>query len=71
MLADPQFSDYKSSRVEKNRRRANELYRKAMHINIERMAEDGDKCACTCLGEMYYYGNGVDQNYSRAMTWYR
>ena len=44
---------------------------KAMDINIARMAEDGDKYACTCLGEMYYYGNGVDQNYSRAMKWYR
>ena len=47
------------------------MYRKAVDINIERMAEDGDKYACTCLGEMYYYGNGVDQNYSRAMKWYR
>ena len=42
-----------------------------MDINIARMAEDGDKYACTCLGEMYYFGNGVDQKYSRAMKWYR
>ena len=47
------------------------MYRKAVDLNIERMAEDGDKYACTYIGWLYNYGNGVDQSYSRAMKWYR
>ena len=70
-FADPRLTRYKSRRVEKNERRANELYRKAMDINIERMAEDGNQYACVCLGVMYHYGIGVDLNYSTAVEWYR
>ncbi len=70
-LADPDLPGYKSSRVEKNESRANELYRMAVDLNIERMAEDGDKYACSCLAAMYYIGGGVDENRSKAMKWYR
>jgi len=71
MLADPQLPGYKSSRVEKNQWRANELYRKAVDLNIEQMAEDGDTYACSCLGDMYYYGGDIEQSYPTAVKWYR
>ena len=70
-FADPRLWGYKSSRVVKNERRANELYRKAVDINIEQMVEDGDQYACACLGWMYENGKGVDQNDSTAVEWYR
>ncbi len=71
-FADPLLSFCKSTRVEFNRSRANEFYLKALDLNIEGMAEDGDQYACTCLGEMYRYGErGVDNNYSKAVEWYR
>ena len=60
-FADPGLWVYNCSRVDKNESRANEFYRKALELDIEEMAEAGDKYACTCLGEMYRYGNGVDQ----------
>jgi len=69
-FADPGFSFYKSSRVEKNQNRAKAFYRKAVDLDIEEMAEAGDKYACTCLGEMYRIGHGVDQDYLRAVEWY-
>ena len=30
------------------------LYEMAVELNIEGMAKDGDRYACTCLGEMYH-----------------
>ena len=71
-LADPHSLPYYiSTRVEKNERRANDLYRRAVDLNIERMAEDGDKYAIACLGWMYQFGSGVDKNCSIAIKWYR
>ncbi len=40
-------------------------------LNIEGMAEDGDKYACACLGWMYGHGRGVDKNHSTGVEWYR
>jgi len=65
--ADPRLSDYISRRVEKNRRRVNELYRKAVDLNIEQMEEDGDQYARARFGWMYSMGLGVDENYSTAV----
>ncbi len=70
-FADPRLSICKSSRVEKNKTRANEFYRQAVELDIEGMAEGGDKYAQVCLGWMYRYGKGVDLNDSRAVEWYR
>ena len=58
MLAEPPRPYYKSSRVEKNKSRVNELYRKAADLNIERMAENCDRYACTYLAAMYNIGGG-------------
>ena len=69
-FADPE-SRYESFCVEENESKANEFYQMAVDLDIERMAEDGDKYAQTCLGQMYRYGRGVDQNYLSAVKWYR
>mmetsp|Transcript_6747 Transcript_6747/g.8803 ORF Transcript_6747/g.8803 Transcript_6747/m.8803 type:complete len:168 (+) Transcript_6747:89-592(+) len=69
--ARPWFSSYKSSRVEKNQNRAIAFYRKALDLDIEGMAEAGDKYAQACLGEMYQCEDGVNMNYSTAVKWYR
>ena len=63
-LADPGLRYFKSSRVEKNESRAKALYRRAVDLDIEGMAEAGDQYACTCLGEMYHWGWGVCSNES-------
>ena len=70
-VVDPVISFSKSSRVEKSKSRAKALYRRAVDLDIEGMAEAGDRFACTCLGEMYEDGQGVDQNYSTAVKWFR
>ena len=62
---------YESFWVEENERGANEFYRMAVDLDIERMAEDGDKYAQTCLGQMHRYGRGVEQNDSSAVKWFR
>ena len=36
-----------------------------------RAADQGDDLAPDLLGDMYYYGEGVPQNYVEAATWYR
>jgi len=69
-FADPKWLCYKTSRVGKNKSRANAFYRKAVDLDIEGMAEDGDQYACAFLGVMYQYGDGVDYNYSTAVEWY-
>ena len=65
-LTDPKDRDYKSSRVEENESRATALYKMAVDSNIERMAEVDDRYAQACLGRMYHYGRGVDENHSLA-----
>ena len=70
-LADPEFLDYKSTRVRKNRSKAIALYKLAVDLNIEGMAEAGDRYACACIGWMYRHGRGVDENRSTAVKWYR
>ena len=70
-FADPELPRYESFWVEENENKANEFYRMAVDLDIERMAEDGDKYAQTCLGQMYRYGRGVDENYSSALKWFR
>ena len=70
----PRIADglgFKWNGVKMNQWRAYELYRKAVDLNIEQMAENGDRYACTCLGEMYHDGKGVTLNHSRAVKWYR
>jgi len=69
-LVDPDCI-YRSSRVEKNFTRAIALYEMAVDLDIERMAEDGDRYAQACLGRMYHYGRGVDENHSLAVKWFR
>ncbi len=59
------------SRFEENESRAIALYEMTVDSNIERMAEDGDRYACTCLGWMYHHGRSLDQNYQKAVKWYR
>ncbi len=71
IFVDPRNWDSKSSQVEKNESRATALYKMAMDLDIEEMAEDDDKYACACLGWMYHYGRGVDKNDSTALKWYR
>ena len=70
-FADPELPCYESFWVEANESEANEFYRMAVDLDIERMAEDGDKYAQTCLGQMYRYGRGVDQSDSSAVKWFR
>jgi len=70
-FTDPGFVRFKSSRVEENETRAILFYRKAVELDIEGMAEAGDKYAQVCLGGMYECGDGVDRNCSRALNWYR
>jgi len=70
-FADPRLSFYKSSRVEENQSRAIAFYLKALDLDIEGMAENGDQYAQACLGLMYQYGRGVDKNMSTAVEWYR
>ena len=70
----PRFADglgFKWNGVKMKQWRAYELYRKAVDLNIEQMAENGDKYACACLGWMYKYGKGVTLNHSRAVKWFR
>jgi len=43
----------------------------AVYLDIERMAEAGDQYAQACLGWMHYYGDGVDENKSTAVEWFR
>ncbi len=69
-VVDPLFPSCKSSRVEKNKSIANEFYRKAVYLDIERMAEDGDQYAQACLGWMYYLGDGVGKDHSLAFEWF-
>ena len=38
---------------------------------IRRDAEQGDVDAQYNLGDMYYHGKGVPQNYTEAMEWFR
>ena len=38
---------------------------------IREKAEQGDAQMQTALGEIYYYGNSVPQNYAEAVKWYR
>ncbi len=70
-FADLLYLSCKSSRVEENQSISKAFYQKALELDIEGMAEAGDKYAQACLGEMYYYGRGVDENYSTAVKWYR
>ena len=70
-LTDPKYWGCKSSRVEKNKSRATALYEMAVELDIKRMAENGDKYACTCLGRMHRHGRGVIENYPKALKWYR
>jgi len=70
-FADPWLPFYKSSIIEKNESRAKAFYRKAVDLDIERMTEAGDQYAQSCLGLMYRFGRGVDENNSTALEWYR
>ncbi|KQC10226.1 MAG: hypothetical protein APR62_12490 [Smithella sp. SDB] len=38
-------------------------------INCRKSAERGDVMSQTRLGEMYFYGKGVSQNYVEALKW--
>ena len=67
----PQMSNHISCRVEKNKSKAIALYKMAVELNIEGMAENGDKYACAYLGWMYRHGRGVIENCSKAVKWLR
>ena len=70
-FADPELPRYESFFVEENESEANEFYRLAVDLDIERMAEDGDKYAQTCFEQMYRHGRGVDENVLSAVKWFR
>ena len=73
-FVDPYCKDdihFELCRFAENESRAIALYEKALELNIEGMAEDGDTYACVWLGEMYENGWGVDTNYPKAVKWYR
>ena len=38
---------------------------------VRRAAEDGDAAAQAELGDVYWHGGGVDQDYREAISWYR
>lgn len=38
---------------------------------VRRAAEDGDAAAQAELGDVHWYGDGVDQDYREAISWYR
>ena len=38
---------------------------------FKKAAEQGDVDAQNNLGEMYYFGYGIDQDTQKAITWYR
>ena len=69
LFVDPEYSCYKSIRVEKKESRATALYGMAVELNIEGMAEDGDRYACVCIGRMYRRTSY--KHYSLAVKWYR
>ena len=53
--------------LEKNKRKADEIYRNSKELNSKEMAEAGDRYSCACLGEMYVCGDGVHENNSTAV----
>lgn len=44
-------------------------YEKAIEW-YKKAAAHGDEDACLQIGNLYYYGNGVEQNYAEAVKWY-
>jgi len=70
-LSDPRYSFNKSNRVEKDGSRAEAFYQKALDLDIEGMAEAGDKYAQTYLGWMYRNGHGMNKNLSLSVKWFR
>ena len=70
-FADPEFPSYESRIVEKNEIKVNAFYRKAVDLDIERMAEAGDQYAQACHACMHILGRGVDDNDSTGVEWYR
>ena len=40
-------------------------------LDIETAAVQGDVDAQIKLGNMYYHGEGVEQDHTKAMVWYR
>jgi len=67
---DPDQFYYKWSGVEKNRSKANELYQKAVDLNIKGMAQAGNQYAQFLLGLMYANGQGVSKNETTAVYWF-
>ena len=45
------------------------MYKKQFEF-VQKKAEQGDVVHQTNLGDMYRYGNGVKQDYSKAIEWY-
>lgn len=39
--------------------------------DLVQAAEAGDAEAMYSIGELYYYGDGVEQDYAQAMAWYQ
>ena len=68
---DPDQFYYKWSGIEKNRPKANELYQKAIDLNIEGMAQANNQYAQFHLGLMYANGQGVSRNETTAVYWFR
>ncbi len=73
--ADRRYPFFKPREGKYNRSRAIAFYRKAEELDIKGMAEEGDKYAQVCLGNMYYYGEFLEKMYcngrGRAVKWYR
>ena len=69
-VVDPVLGYYKSIRVEKNVNKAKALYRRAVDLDIEGMAEAGDQYAFISFGRMYHHGFGMCSNESAAIKGY-
>jgi len=67
---DPDHSFNKRSEIEKSRSKANELYRKAVDLNIEGMGQAGNQYAQFNLGLMYANGRGVSKDEIVAAYWF-
>ncbi|MCR9071818.1 MAG: sel1 repeat family protein [Alphaproteobacteria bacterium] len=44
---------------------------KEAYLELQQIVSDGDSRVFNLLGDMSYFGNGVDQDYNEAVKWYR
>ena len=61
---------YAPAAYESDEQRKNDLLNQWAEKN-RALAQEGDCVAQNSLGDMYYFGHGVEQSYEKAVEWYR